>query len=150
MIRLIFLAPLAFVLIGVPTATGQAVKNEIPEAAEMILRKGDQFELLALNPSEKGDFYGWKVEKRTMIKDPAVRTKIVDEIKRAVAESNQIAPKEIIKPRYGLRVTRDGKIAELAISFDQKKGVVFVDGKQVAPIRLTDSPVKLLDSLIAK
>ncbi len=40
------------------------------------------------------------------------------------------------------------KTAEMVISFAESKGIVYVNGKQVNAVRLTDSPAKTLDQIL--
>ncbi len=81
-------------------------KNEIPEEAEKILRDAEALELIRLDPNQKGDFQGWKVLKTVAVKDPDVRSKIMNGVKRAIAQSDQVAPRSFRDPRHGLR--KDG------------------------------------------
>lgn len=130
----------------------QERRNEIPEAVENSLRRATRFELFALDPAQKGAFHGWKVveNKQRTVKDEATRNKIANELKRAVSESDGIAPREFEKPQYGVRAVHQGKSTEFVISFKERKAIVYVDGKQLTTVRLTASPVKYFEELLTK
>lgn len=150
MIRFPAFTAFLFMLVCGATAPAQAKKNRIPESVEMALREAERFELLLLDPSERGDFHGWKVIKRSEMRDADVRKTILDELKRAVERSEGIAPREFNKPRYGVRVSSDKNKAEMVISFEEHKAILYLNGRQLTAVALTGEPAKLFDSLSRK
>ena len=123
----------------------QSPTNEIPAEALAVLRAADDIQVFDLGAkTAQGEFLGYAIKRRpASIKNAGKRADLVKQLQQAVRESGGVGGRSF-NPNYGLRATAEGKTAEFLISFEQRNGQVYLDGKKVRDIRLTDKPAKIL------
>jgi hypothetical protein len=139
----------ALLLVLAVASQAQRPDNRIPEAEAKVLNQADQLVIYALardKDRSKNTFYGRRIVDEVVVKDAARRKEILSAINRALAESDLIAPREFERYRHCIRAKADDTTVDLVISFDERKAVLFRDGKMVKGLRLTATPAKLLDS----
>ncbi len=147
---------LSAALLLVLAAASQAQRrpeNKIREDDLKVLKQADQFVIYALakdkDPS-KNTFHGRRVVEKVAVKDAARRKEILDAINSAIAESDQVAPREFERYRHCIHAKSGDTTVDLVISFDERKAVLFRNGKIVNGLRLTRAPEKLLDKLLGR
>ena len=129
-----------------------AEKNAIPDDLRAALENADQFELLSLDPKPSAEkprdgFHGYKVLGQTVVKDADARKKLVDALKKGVAEHDgRVA--DCFNPRHGIRVTQGGKTAELVICFECYQAHAYLGDKETKGFLLTASPQATFDGVL--
>src|SRR5262245_42140473 len=90
--------------LAAPLAAGAVDKdNKLPDDALKVLEKADSYELLSLDPDKGGlkdGFHGWKVLGKTTVKDMKTRVRVLNALKKGVADSDGAAAKCFL-PRHG-------------------------------------------------
>jgi hypothetical protein len=129
-----------------------AEENQIPDKARAILEKAAKFELLSLDPKrpEKkaaGNFHGWKVLGKTLVKKAGDRKKLVAALEKGVKDSDGTVA-GCFNPRHGIRVTHQGKTAEFVICFECLSMMIYVDGKSTKGCLTTGSPQPTFDQVL--
>jgi hypothetical protein len=137
-------------------AAGRAARaedkgNKIPDDLRALLEKADQFELLSLSPEEpkekpKDGFHGWRVLGQTTVKDAETRNKLLAALEKGVAE-NKGEVARCFNPRHGIRVTHDGKTADLVICFECLQVKAFA-GDRGHDFLVTRSPQPTFDAVL--
>jgi hypothetical protein len=144
-----------FEVVGGPSGDAYlAVHSRIPEEARAALEKPDRFELFSLEPArleenEEGSFRWRKVLGSTVIKDAAVRNKIVLSLKQA-AEEGGAAFAGCFIPRHGIRVTRDRKDFDFLVCFECRSVLLFSrdDDEDYDSFQITDLPQPVFDGVL--
>jgi hypothetical protein len=127
-------------------------RHKIPDDAKAILEKATSFELLSLDLLTPADdpnatFHGWKIVDKTAIEKAAVRKTITDALEKGVTEYEGLG-KQCFLPRHGIRVKRDGKVADFVLCFECRNGRVYVDGGPETEFLVSDSPAKTFNSVM--
>jgi hypothetical protein len=151
---------LVLVLALTPLLAAQlaACPNKLPDDALTVLEKSETLQLLSLDPGAAKDkkaedgFHGWKVLGSTVVKGKDARAKLVEALKKGVADSKGGA--RCFLPRHGVVATHGGKTVEFVICFEcswvhvhsgKKRDVVEISSK-VQPVfdkALRDAKVPL-------
>jgi hypothetical protein len=139
------------VFVAGPAAQADDKENKIPDDLRAMLEKADQFELLSLNPDEtkekpKDGFHGWQVLGKTTVKDAEARKKLFAALEKGVAE-NKGEVARCFNPRHGIRVTHDGKTADLVICFECLQVKAFA-GDRRHDFLVTPSPQPTFDAVL--
>lgn len=127
-----------------------------------MLDKAEQFELLTLNPSPIGgnvalldknrpkapnEFHGFRILGKTLIKDPIARKMLVGAFKQGIEKGDDsMVPG--YNPRHGIRMTRDGKTADLLISFESLMAQGFVGNQPAKYYRLAAEPGEIFTAYL--
>ncbi len=131
------------------TANGGGSK--LPASAKAVVDQATQVILYSLEPSEKegkGDtLRGWKVLGKTALEDVKSRTKLLAEFAKAIAAPHEGGAK-CFEPRHALRAVHDGKSAELIICFECRWVSVYVDGKFIEQIEISDMAQPFFDQVL--
>jgi len=148
--QLLLLLPIALVIGFSAQIAGQ--KNKIPDQARAILEKATEFELLSIGhypfpENRTEDFQGWPVIGKTTIKDPNARKRLIDAMEKGV-EENKGETMKCFNPRHGIRVTHDGRTAELLICFECFQVMVYVTGEKEQRVLITDSPAPVFNQML--
>jgi hypothetical protein len=141
-----------FTLLALVMASASLRADTIPAELQAILEKGEQFELLSLNPDprqEKAEdgFHGWKVLGKTTVKDAEARKKLLAAFKKGVEENTGFVA-GCFNPRHGIRVTQDGKTTDFVICFECAQVKVFVGDKEEKGFLITASPQSVFDGVL--
>jgi hypothetical protein len=125
--------------------------NRIPEKAGEALAKAEQFEILSLDrgveDKSANGFHEWKVLGKTVVKAEETRNKLVAAIKQGVEDTEGVTAK-CFRPRYGIRVTHDGKTYEFVICCECFKAVVYEDAKVATRFMIAASPQTVFDQVL--
>jgi hypothetical protein len=141
--------------LAVPVSA-RAADNKLPAAAQAILDKAEQFELLSLNPTpldkdavkkEKDAFRGYKVLGRTTVKDADTRKALLAALGKGIAEAPDRAA-FCFSPRHGIRATHDGKTVDLVICFECFATLVYAGDKGDQGPRVTGAPQEAFDKVL--
>jgi hypothetical protein len=136
---------------GVRPTNDNDQAHQIPAAAKAVLEQADDFELLSLKPDMTkmlGNFHGWLVLGKTVIKDATTRKKLVEAFEQGIREYKD-GPANCFKPRHGIRVKHDGKTAEFVICFEcAQVHVSMVDGSRPQGFLISSSPAALFNEVL--
>jgi len=145
---------LCVLFVGV-TWIGTVDGQDKPSSKDLkpLFEKADAIELYSLDPSfddkepdPKKGFHGWKVLGKTTVKDAKMRKKIVEALYQGLADSDGTAAK-CFNPRHGVRVTVDGKTADIVICFECLQ-MQFHAGEASKTETTTRTPEKLIDEVL--
>ena len=132
------------------TATARGADNKLPEDVAKILAKAEQIELLSLDPDKrkeaKDSFHGYKVLGKTALKDAETRKKLVEAFTKGT--EGEITPALCFIPRHGLRITHDGKTAELVICFQCAQFHVYDSTGKLTSLLINKTPEPMFDQLL--
>jgi hypothetical protein len=139
------------IVVLVTAWSARGADNKLPEAAQAILDKADQFELLSLDPMREGEkgesgFHSWKVLGKTTVKDAGVRKPILTALNKGISESDGHGAK-CFNPRHGIRASYEGKTVDLVICFECLSMKVYL-GDAVVTVYTTNSPQAAFDKLL--
>ncbi|HJZ58287.1 MAG TPA: hypothetical protein VKE74_25315 [Gemmataceae bacterium] len=133
-----------------------AADNKLPAAAQVVLDKAEQFELLSLDPKpvpkadqdkEKNVFHGYRVLGKTTVKD-ATRNTLLAALDKGIKDADPNLAAGCFNPRHGIRATHDGKTVDLVICFECLAIVVYVDDKSERGPHVTGSPQEAFDKVL--
>lgn len=141
-------------VVGGPLKENQVTPhNRLPAAVEQLLDKAETFELVSLDPDNRGKgvvakdgFQGWKVLGKTSVKDEE-RKRLTAALRLSVEDNFGIAAACFI-PRHGIRLKGDGKTVDLVICFECLSAQVFVDGKRGKGFLTTNEPRAAFDAVL--
>ena len=140
-------------IVGGPIGLGYLrCANRIPRRARELLEKAQRFELFSIEPrrsEEKpaDEFHGWEILGRTEIAPGMDRNRIVISLKQSVEEGGD-AFAGCFNPRHAIRVTVDGKTADLAICFECNSILVYFDEDADSQVQISDSAQSTFDDIL--
>jgi len=123
--------------------------DALPAVAADALENADRFELYSLKPGPlrkdaDDTFHGYQVLGKTPVEDAAARQRLIDALKRGIAENDGLAA-GCFNPRHGVRAVRGAKTVDVVICFECFSGKIFVDGRHAAGFLTTASPQPAFD-----
>jgi len=116
-------------------------KNVLPPEVEKVLRSGEQFTLLSLDPEypSKEDkervapsalFHKFRILGKVEIRDPVERATLVRALLAGMADANGMSA-SCFDPRHGISATLDGDIVDLVICFECLQIHAYLNDKRV-------------------
>src|SRR5262245_7854668 len=118
--RLFLCTAVSLVVLSLTDTAARSEENKLPAAAENILRKAAQIELLSIDPGDgkappaADGFHGYKILGKTTLKADAGNALVAAFLK---GMEGKIDPAKCFEPPHGIRATHDGKTVALVICF---------------------------------
>jgi hypothetical protein len=126
--------------------------NEIPTAAQSVLDKATEFELLSLDPapveaSEGKDlFHGYKILGKTVVKGDLVG-KIRAALEKGVKDSDGSVT-DCFNPRHGIRIVHEKKTYDFVLCYQCLSARVYVDDVKIGGFLTGNSPEPVLTKIL--
>ncbi len=149
--RLLLIAFAFIGAVGLARGAERDSPRELPAGVLAVLEKADTLELLSLSPEKPGKkddpktLHGWTILGKTALKDAAVRSKVLNAVKKGVADNDGSVAK-CFQPRHALRATHGGQTVALLICFQCLQIRVY-DG-DTSGVLTTRSPEPVLDKVL--
>ena len=122
-------------------------RPRLPREVAAVLAGADTFELLSLRPGpierQRPDtFYGWVVLGRAAVPGDT-RAEVVAVTNEGIAHGWGMSL--CFEPRHGIHAAGRGHTADIVICFHCHQAQVYLDGRQMETLPITDAPRELLD-----
>ena len=123
------------------------VRPRLPREVAAVLAGADTFELLSLRPGpierhRPDTFYGWVVLGRAAVPGDT-RAEVLAATNEGIAHGRGMSL--CFEPRHGIHAVRQGHTADLVICFHCHQTQVYLDGRELDTLPMTDAPRELLD-----
>jgi hypothetical protein len=125
--------------------------NPLSPTANKILEEAVTLEFFSLDPTPpkekpREEFHGWKVLGKTVVKNRATRTQLLEALRQGIADNTGIAA-ACFNPRHGIRAKADGKTLDLVISFECLSMQLYLDDKRTS-VLTADTPQGTFDKIL--